>query len=157
MGFFCMNPIPVYLPSGKLNPKYTHNYYITHKKQKLATAAAYYEKNREKYREQTQRRAADRKLRVLTHYGKNGELKCCWEGCEVSDMDMLTLDHVNNDGAKQRETSGWADQCAWTERHGLPEGYQTLCWNHQWKKELTRRRNEFATLKTRKSKAVACA
>src|SRR5208282_117226 len=146
------SPVPVYLSDGSLNPNYTRHYYITHKKQVLAKAAAYRERNLEKCRKQRHQRELDRKTRVLTHYGKNGELKCCWTGCEISDVDILTLDHVNNDGASQRKT-GWADQCHWVERHGLPEGFQTLCWNHQWKKELIRRRAEFAIPKLRKAAA----
>lgn len=147
-----MNPIPVRLEDGRLNPAYSHNYYVTHKKQKLATAAAYYERNREECRKQRRGRESERKVRVLTHYGKDGKLKCCWDGCEVADVDMLTLDHVNNDGASDRK-NGWADQCYWAEKHDLPEGFQTLCWNHQWKKELARKRAEFAVPKVRKAAA----
>ena len=79
-----------------------------------------------------------RKIRVLTHYGKDGRLMCCWEGCTISDPDMLSLDHVNNDGAQDVRKS--ATLYRHLIRNGFPEGFQTLCWNHQWKKELIHRR-----------------
>src|ERR1700681_4953946 len=46
------------------------------------------------------------KEEVLTHYGKNGRLQCCWENCEITDIDMLSLDHIENDGAEHRRKIG---------------------------------------------------
>lgn len=84
---------------------------------------------------------AARKMRVLSHYGKDGKAQCCWEGCEVTDLDMLSLDHMNNDGAKDRKIRGSGQMLYFSmEKEGLPEGFQTLCHNHQWKKEIVRRR-----------------
>jgi hypothetical protein len=45
-----------------------------------------------------------RKLKVLTHYGKDGTLQCFWEGCTVCDPDMLSLDHKNDDGSIARKS-----------------------------------------------------
>src|SRR5271166_4701219 len=42
------------------------------------------------------------KAEVLTHYGWDGTLRCCWDGCSVNDVDMLTLDHTADDGAQKR-------------------------------------------------------
>jgi len=84
-----------------------------------------------------------RKIRILTYYGKRGKLQCCWRGCTVCDPDMLSIDHKNNDGATDRKTG--YDGCGSglyrkLEREGYPDGFQTLCHNHQWKKEILRRR-----------------
>jgi hypothetical protein len=79
---------------------------------------------------------------VLTHYGKNGKCKCCWDDCEVEDLDMLTLDHVDNDGAKHRREytktgrGGGAQLYNKLIRKGFPSGFQTLCCNHNLKKHL---------------------
>lgn len=83
------------------------------------------------------------KLAALTRYGKNGQPQCCWEGCEVVDIDMLTLDHINNDGCKDRQSrrGGHNLYCA-LRVENYPDGFQTLCANHQLKKELIRRRTE---------------
>jgi hypothetical protein len=57
---------------------------------------------------------------------------------------MLSLDHVNNDGAKDRvgNLKGGYAFYRWLKTHGFPGEFQTLCHNHQWKKELMRRRGE---------------
>jgi hypothetical protein len=85
-----------------------------------------------------------RKIEVLSHYG-NGKLCCVWPDCEVSDVDMLTIDHVNNNGAEHRRELGTKGKANHLYRilksSGYPEGYQTLCANHQLKKELVRKRN----------------
>ena len=84
-------------------------------------------------------RNAQRKQEVLTHYGKNGTLRCCAEDCQVVDIDMLTLDHINNDGAKHRaEDKALAGSkiYRWAIANSFPIGFQTLCWNHQAKKAL---------------------
>jgi hypothetical protein len=88
----------------------------------------------------------DRKIRVLTHYGPRHRLRCCWKGCLVKDIDMLSLDHINNDGAKHREEltngqnkrHGGGGRSAYrdVEKRGFPLGFQTLCFNHQMKKQL---------------------
>lgn len=84
------------------------------------------------------------KKEALARYGKNGEHVCCWDRCTIDDLDMLTPDHVNNDGAQHRKQrgKGWtgADAYRKLSNLGWPPGFQTLCWNHQWKKEIARRR-----------------
>jgi hypothetical protein len=78
---------------------------------------------------------------VLHHYGRH---RCAWRGCTVIDADMLTLDHVADDGAKQRKKKRRLGVVlfGWLIKLGFPEGYQVLCGNHQLKKELMRRRGE---------------
>lgn len=83
------------------------------------------------------------KTECLTHYGPDGILQCTAVGCEVTDLDMLTLDHVNNDGAKDRREGRNSTGVALyykLKREGYPLGFATLCCNHQGKKELLRRR-----------------
>lgn len=88
------------------------------------------------------KRQRERKTKVLTHYGKNGNLECCWEGCEVTDLDMLTLDHVENNGADHRKQytktgrGGGAVLYDALIRQGFPKGFQTLCANHNLKKHI---------------------
>lgn len=80
----------------------------------------------------------DRKRLVLEHYGKEGKAVCCWPGCECDDLDMLSLDHVYNDGAEHRRNLGQKTIVIyrWCIREGFPPGFQTLCMNHQCKKQL---------------------
>jgi hypothetical protein len=86
------------------------------------------------------------KTEVLTHYGKHGKLKCCWEGCNVTDVDMLTLDHVNDDGFRHIENSGrrltGIRLYIWAKRNKFPDTVQTLCGSHQLKKLISKRKED---------------
>ena len=77
------------------------------------------------------------RIEVLTHYGVGGKLCCSWPSCEVTDIDMLHLDHVNNDGKSDRLKRGVLGGyilCAMLRKENYPKGYQTLCANHDRKK-----------------------
>lgn len=128
---------------------YFHKYYLDHKLVRLNRSKIWHEEHPEAS-DAIRRNCNIRiKTEVLKHYGPNSELRCAWPGCVVDDLDMLTLDHVNNDGAEERRNAGYGnrggagrEQYRRIKRMGFPEGYQTMCWNHQWKKELMRRRGE---------------
>ena len=128
------------------------------KENKNSNARLYYEKNKDSVRkyqndwranhrlqinEQNKIANANLKLEVLSHYSPDGILRCTF--CEIVDIDMLTLDHVNDDGCKDRHPSGKRRGGVTMYQHikalGFPPGYQTLCANHQLKKEILRRRN----------------
>lgn len=82
---------------------------------------------------------------TLSHYGKGGKLLCCAKGCEISNIYMLTLDHIEDNGKQEREETGklgWLFY-EWLRRKGYPEGYQTLCMNHQFLKEAMKRRRNW--------------
>lgn len=82
------------------------------------------------------------KTEVLTYYGCQSELQCAWPECKVTDLDMLTLDHIANDGAEHRRQytktgrGGGAILYDTLIRQGFPKGYQTLCANHNLKKHI---------------------
>lgn len=83
------------------------------------------------------------KLSVLTHYSSNNILCCSWEGCNITDIDMLTLDHTEDSGAEHRreiKISGGTHMYGWIVTNGFPEGFQTLCGGHQFKKEIMKYR-----------------
>lgn len=42
---------------------------------------------------------------------------------------MLTIDHMNNDGAAHRREIGNRRIYEWLERNGYPSGFQVLCFN----------------------------
>lgn len=120
---------------------YLRGYRKTHKEQL---------KKYEERRDKVQRRAdykkflLEAKITVLTHYGKDGHLQCCWPGCIETDVDVLTCDHINDDGAEHRKRvnglNGGMSLYRLLIREGYPTGFQTLCWNHQWKKQILRLR-----------------
>jgi len=94
-----------------------------------------------------QRYVTKLKMEVLTYYSPNQVLRCSWSGCGVTDIDVLSLDHTNNDGKADREMRKAHSRTgtkfyATLRQEKYPEGYQTLCFNHQMKKEILRKRNE---------------
>jgi len=102
-------------------------------------------KNRKRVRAQNNLGNAKLKMEVLSHYSVGGTLGCCWEGCIVTDVDMLTLDHINDDGfkhilpGKRQRLSGIALH-TWARINAFPEGFQTLCANHNLKKRINKAR-----------------
>lgn len=79
------------------------------------------------------------KQRVIKEYGG----KCAIKRCKIKDPDMLTLDHVNDDGAKERIrgiSSGDGIYRQLVRKGKFPKKYQILCANHNLKKELERKR-----------------
>jgi hypothetical protein len=91
--------------------------------------------------------AERKKLSALTRYGPGETLGCCWEGCTVIDPDMLSIDHIDDSGAKhilpgtKKRLSG-SRMYSWLKTQGYPEGFQTLCMNHQAKKHNLKNRLE---------------
>jgi hypothetical protein len=66
------------------------------------------------------------KVTVIEGYG--GKCACCGEAEPM----FLTLDHVNNDGAEHRRTTGLkTGMTTWryAKREGFPDIFQLLCWN----------------------------
>jgi hypothetical protein len=81
------------------------------------------------------------KREVLAHYSPKRKLCCSWKKCNVVDLDMLTLDHVNNDGYKhirpgRKSRVTGRELYRWAKDNDYPDTFQTLCWNHQWKKRI---------------------
>ena len=109
-------------------------------------ARNYHKNNGHKWRKRavTYNRAYNARIKeeVLTHYGKEKTLTCNWPGCLVSDVDMLTIDHIENNGAQHRREMGRGGVAlyCYLKQNNYPVGYQTLCANHQFKKEMLRKR-----------------
>jgi hypothetical protein len=81
------------------------------------------------------------KNKVLTHYSISNIPMCAAKGCTIMDVDMLCIDHIDNGGNKHRKETGSGGKVyGWLIKHGLPPGYQVLCWNHNAKKEIERAR-----------------
>jgi hypothetical protein len=71
------------------------------------------------------------KKEVIDHYG--GKCKCT--PCSVEELDFLTIDHINNDGAKHRKEIG-SNLYRWLKKNNYPEGFQVLCCNCNYSKYL---------------------
>jgi len=90
-------------------------------------------RNRDHYRDKNRATAIKlrkkEKLLVVHHYSDGtGRCACCGE----EKLEFLTLDHIGNDGAKERrKTKSWPGSSFyyWLIKQGLPAGYQVLCSN----------------------------
>lgn len=81
-----------------------------------------------------------RKLRIQTLIEYGG--KCV--RCSIDDMDVLDIDHIYNDGAKDRKKNLFAyNLYRELKKQGYPKDrHQILCKNCNWKKEIERRRSK---------------
>lgn len=74
------------------------------------------------------------KNEVMNAYG--GACACCGE----TELEFLTIDHINNDGAKQRRDNpkihGGGALYRWLRKQDWPSGFQCLCMNCNWSKRL---------------------
>jgi len=79
-----------------------------------------------------------KKQQVIDAYGG----KCAVSNCGITDPDMLTVDHVNDDGAKERVRGVSSGDAIYRRiiKQKFPKRYQILCANHNLKKEIQRLR-----------------
>jgi hypothetical protein len=83
----------------------------------------------------------DRNKKAVIDFYSNGEGTCRW--CGHSDLDVLCLDHINDDGQSYRRGGrrrGGSGFYSWIIAQGYPPGLQVLCANCNTKKEVVRRR-----------------
>lgn len=80
-----------------------------------------------KYARANKQRVAERwramRIMVFEAYG-GAKCRCCGE----SIYEFLTIDHMDNDGAKHRAAIG-SHLYRWLIEHDYPEGFQVLCFN----------------------------
>lgn len=68
-----------------------------------------------------------RKIEILSHYS-NGTMTCAC--CGEKHIEFLTIDHINNDGAKHRkELANRITLYDWLKKNKYPSGFRVLCYN----------------------------
>lgn len=81
---------------------------------------------------------------IYEHYCK-GNIRCM--RCGIKDIDVLCIDHINDDGCKERKTLKTRDQFYKSIiSRNFPPDYQILCFNCNYKKELSRKRKNKSRL-----------
>jgi len=76
------------------------------------------------------------KYEVLSYYS-SGEIKCKW--CGFNDIRALVIDHIGNDGSSNRKTLMSSSIYAYLKKNDFPNGFQVLCHNCNWIKEVSRK------------------
>lgn len=100
-----------------------------------AMALKHYYKDPKKHRLAVDKSRKKSRIEAIIAYGG----KCV--SCQTTDTEVLDIDHINNDGSKERKENLFAyNLCRKLKKEGYPKDrYQLLCKNCNWKKELKRR------------------
>lgn len=92
------------------------------------------EKNLDKIRGIQRSHVARTKMAVFSHYGE--KCACCNERA----LEFLVIDHINGNGKEHLDSNGRRlgghRFYRWLLNHGLPIGFQTLCWNCNAAKQI---------------------
>ena len=102
------------------------------KQKSRAYHKAYYSRHKLKWGNKIREWRRNRKLTVLSHYSSSPpECACCGE----TEIDFLSLDHINNDGSKhRRETGTRGGIYSWVIKNNFPPLFQVLCMNCNFSK-----------------------
>lgn len=107
---------------------YSHAWYMLNRERILA------KQNTPQYRERVRLYAERIKNTVFTAYGN--KCSCCGEDC----VKLLALDHVNNDGNKERYRNGRRIKSTGMYlkviKENFPPKYQLLCFSCNWGKHV---------------------
>ena len=73
------------------------------------------------------------RIEVIKHYSDG---KSCCVRCGCDNFHLLSVDHINNDGAEHRKTMNWGNIYSWLSANNYPKGFQILCRNCNWLKNV---------------------
>lgn len=107
--------------------KYSKKWNILNKNKIRKHKKSYYLINKERLDKKTKETKLKNRQIVYNHYGN--KCSCCGE----DNIYFLTIDHVNNDGQKDRLKSGFKRKgnslYIKIIKENFPNTYQLLCWN----------------------------
>jgi hypothetical protein len=123
--------------------KKNNEYYKQYRKE-------HYKKNSDKIHLYDKKRNPLRHLKLKTEIMEAyGGPACMW--CGDEDIISLTIDHINNDGARHRREIKSKTIYKWLKKNNFPAGFQVLCcncnhckqYNHgilpPWRKDINRK------------------
>ena len=100
------------------------------------------QRNRKSARESARKSRRKLKMRIVLWYSPTGVCQCdgedCWHKgpCSVSDLDVLSADHINGGGNAHRRKVGFGHNFyLWLEAHHYPDGFRVFCMNCQRKRQ----------------------
>jgi hypothetical protein len=96
----------------------------------IQRSQVYYSLHKKEIREHQNKENAERRIRVLMHYGgMPPRCDCCGE----QHLDFLTIDHMKGGGCKHRKLICGSDSSTsfyrWLEKKRFPKGFRVLCSN----------------------------
>lgn len=104
-----------------------------HNKQNKETYYRHHKEYRLKYRKYMIKKREEQKKIVFEHYSKG---KNCCELCGITDIEVLTMDHIDGNGTKHRKDIMKGDHIEnWLIKNKFPVGFRLLCMNCQFKEK----------------------
>ncbi len=116
--------------------KKAHQYYLENSEKFKERSRLWKKKNKEKVIEISKRYRRGLKIKALEAYS-NKKLRCVC--CGETEIDFLCLDHIDNDGAKQRERYGIGTSfLKWLKANNYPKDLrlQVMCLNCNMSKRI---------------------
>lgn len=120
---------------------YRKKWYAEKRDEVIAKRKMYYKENAERIKirngKQQKEYRDNLKLTCFKHYSGSDVPMCSDPTCNVMDIDMLTIDHINGNGGKHRreiKVKTGMYFYRWLKENDYPVGYQVLCWNHNIKR-----------------------
>lgn len=102
-------------------------YYLDNREKCLESIKKWHVEHRDRHRELSREYRERIRREVFEHYGN--KCACCGE----TEIDFLTIDHINNDGALERKggpgTSTGINSYVKIKKSGYPKTLQLLCFN----------------------------
>ena len=124
-------------PTKELQAEYDKQYRLMNQDKIRARNNKWNAAHKDERAEKERNRRFELKISALESYSDS----ICCNNCGESDVDVLAIDHINNDGYAHRLANpGWYFY-QWLKNNNYPEGYQVLCFNCNWKKHLEYKRN----------------
>lgn len=119
------------------NNKRASQYYLKNSQKLKERTQLWKKKNKKKVIEMSKQYRMELKLEALRSYSKNRIIKCVC--CGEKEIDFLCLDHINNDGFKERKNrSIGASFSKWLKVKNYPKNLnlQVLCFNCNFSKRI---------------------
>ena len=91
-----------------------------------------WEKNHPERKDYHKKKITRYRMEALNHYCGNNNLGPWCQCCGITEVEFLTIDHMDDNGAKHRReinSRGGTDFYLWLRRNHWPDGYQVLCFN----------------------------
>jgi hypothetical protein len=111
----------------------SHKWYLKNKEKSNQYSRNYYQEHKKRLQLESIKRRRILREKIFAHYGDR--CTCCGE----TQKEFLSLDHINNDGAKHRRelgiSTGGNRFYLWVVRNNYPPGLQVLCYNCNLSKE----------------------
>lgn len=104
------------------------NWAIKNKEYDRTRKRNYFLERKDYYHEKKRKENLELKLEIFSFYSDN-KMKCRF--CEEKRIECLQLDHIHNNGGKERKElrRRGTNMYRWLKLNGFPEGYQILCAN----------------------------